>query len=193
MAHTNAAAVEDINQIFRARYSGRAYDPARAVSSSDLNAVFEAARWSPSGGNLQPWRYVVARKEDGAAYEKLLKLLNENNHEWAQHAPVLILSGALTTRLNAQGEKIPNHTALYDLGMANMSVALEATHRGLMTHMVGGFDKESSHDLLPQEVEPVVMIALGYPGDHAILSEHNQTREKAPRTRKTLDEFVFGL
>ena len=59
------AVVEDINQIFRARYSGRAYDPAREVSSHDLNAVFEAARWAPSGGNLQPWRYIVARKEDG--------------------------------------------------------------------------------------------------------------------------------
>ena len=39
-------AVEDINHIFRARYSGRAYDPAQEVSTHDLNAVFEAA--SPS-------------------------------------------------------------------------------------------------------------------------------------------------
>src|SRR5690242_12057960 len=136
--------VEDINHIFRARYSGRAYDPAQEVSTHDLNAVFEAARWSPSGGNLQPWRYVVARKEDGPGYERLLKLLNDNNREWGQHAPVLVLTGALTTRINAQGEKINNHTALYDLGMANMSLALEATHRGLMAHMVGGFDKDSA-------------------------------------------------
>jgi nitroreductase len=186
-------AVEDINHIFRARYSGRAYDPAREVSTHDLNALFEAARWSPSGGNLQPWRYVVARKEDGAGYERLLKLLNENNHEWGLHAPVLLLTGVVTTRVNAQGEKINNPTALYDLGMANMSLVLEATHRGLMTHMIGGFDKEASRVLLPEDAEPIVMITLGYAGDHGILSEHNQEREKAPRIRKSLDEIVTTL
>ena len=185
--------VEDINHIFRARYSGRAYDPAREISSHDLNAVFEAARWSPSGGNLQPWRYVVARKEDGAGYERLLKLLNENNREWAQHAPVLVLTAVLTTRTNAQGEKIHNPTALYDLGMANMSLALEATHRGMMAHMIGGFDKNAAHALLAEDVEPIVMMTLGYAGDHGILSEFNQGRETAPRTRKALDEIVTTL
>ncbi|MEO8613473.1 MAG: nitroreductase family protein [Chloroflexota bacterium] len=185
--------VEDINSIFRARYSGRAYDPAREISNHDLNAVFEAARWSPSGGNLQPWRYVVARKEDGAGYEKLLNLLNENNHEWAKHAPVLLLTAAHTVRVTAQGEKINNHTALYDLGMANMSMALEATHRGMMAHMIGGFDKDAARLLLPEDVEPIVMMTLGFPGDHSILSESNRNKETAPRARKPLDEIVSGL
>src|SRR5262249_20374434 len=125
--------------------------------------------------------------------ERLRKLLNENNHEWGQHAPVLLLTGALTARLNAQGEKIHNHTALYDLGMANMSLALEAVHRGLMAHMVGGFDKDAARLLLPEDVEPVVMMTLGYAGDHSILSENNREREKAPRTRKPLDEIVIKL
>ncbi|MBZ0290193.1 MAG: nitroreductase family protein [Anaerolineae bacterium] len=190
---TPIAAVEDINHLFRARYSGRAYDPAREVSSHDLNALFEAARWSPSGGNAQPWRYIVARKEDGAGYEKLLNLLNEHNREWAQHAPVLVLSAVMTVRVNAQGEKVHNSVALHDLGMANMALSLEAVNRGLMAHLIGGFDKDSARDLLPDDVDPVVMIALGHPGDHAILSDHNQNREKAPRTRKPLDEIVTTL
>src|SRR5688572_8348218 len=97
------SAVEDINQIFRLRYSGRAYDPAREVSSHDLTAVFEAARWSPSGGNMQPWRFVYARREDTNNYDRLFDLLSSGNKEWAQNAPVLILSGALTVRLNSQG------------------------------------------------------------------------------------------
>jgi nitroreductase len=185
--------VQDIHPVFRLRYSGRAYDPAREVTSHDLNALFEAARWSPSGGNLQPWRYVYARKEDGAGYENLLTLLSEGNREWAQHAPVLLLAGALTVRQNAQGETIANHGALHDLGMANLAMSLEAAHRGLMIHMIGGFDKAASGVYLPAHVEPVVMMALGYPGDHAILSEANREKEKAPRTRKTADEFVTNL
>lgn len=187
------SAVADINQIFRLRYSGRAYEPAREVSSHDLTAVFEAARWAPSGGNMQPWRYVYARREDSKNYDKLFDLLSAGNKEWAQYAPVLILSGALTVRLNSQGEKMPNPLALHDLGAANLSLSLEAAHRGLMAHMIGGFDKESAHEFLPQDIEPAVMIALGYPGDHSILSEFNQSRETAPRTRKALEEFVTTL
>jgi nitroreductase len=187
------SAVEDINQIFRLRYSGRAYDPAREVSSLDLTAVFEAARWSPSGGNMQPWRYIYARREDTKNYDKLFDLLSNGNKEWAQNAPVLILSGALTVRLNSQGEKQHHPLALHDLGLANMSISLEAAHRGLMAHMIGGFDKDSAHAFLPEDIEPAVMITLGYPGDHSILSEFNQGRETAPRTRKPLEEIISTL
>jgi nitroreductase len=190
MSHS---AVEDIHQLFRLRRSGRAYDATHEVSSHDIAAVFEAARWAPSGGNLQPWRYVYASKEDGANYERLLDLLSPHNRDWAQHAPVLILTAAATTRVNAQGETIANPTALHDLGMANLSISLEAVQRGLMAHMIGGFDKDSAHAFLPQDIEPAVMIALGYPGDHSILSEFNQGRETAPRTRKPLEEFVSTL
>jgi nitroreductase len=190
MSHS---AVEDIHQLFRLRRSGRAYDATHEVSSHDIAAVFEAARWAPSGGNLQPWRYVYASKEDGANYERLLDLLSPHNRDWAQHAPVLILTAAATTRVNAQGETIANPTALHDLGMANLSISLEAVQRGLMAHMIGGFDKDRARDFLADDVQPVCMMILGYPGDPSLLSEHNQEREAAPRTRKPVEDWLRRL
>lgn len=181
--------VDDIHQLLRLRRSGRAYDLERAVSDHDMNALFEAARWAPSANNLQPWRYLYAHK-GGAGYERLLLLLSSHNREWAQNAPVLVLSGALTLRPNGQGELVHSPTALHDIGLANMALTVEATQRGLMVHMIGGFDVEAARDLLPRDIHPTVMMAIGYPGDVSLLSENNQMREAAPRHRKLLDEFV---
>ena len=53
--------MNDILDLMRVRHSGRAYDPNRSVSEADLAAMLEAARWAPSGGNGQPWRFKIAR------------------------------------------------------------------------------------------------------------------------------------
>jgi nitroreductase len=33
----------------------------KTVSNDDLLYILEAARWAPSAGNNQPWRFVVVR------------------------------------------------------------------------------------------------------------------------------------
>ncbi len=52
----------DIHELLMKRRSGRSYDPARPLTDQDVNALLEAARWAPSGGNVQPWRYALARR-----------------------------------------------------------------------------------------------------------------------------------
>jgi nitroreductase len=194
MAVSVPTIVDDIHQMFRLRRSGRAYDPTRHVSKSDMVALFEAARWSPSAGNAQPWRYLYANKsEDPRAYSRLFDLLNENNQEWAQYAPVLLLSAAVTLRVNGHGDVVQNTAALHDLGSANMAISLEATNRGLMSHMIGGFHLDAARELLPADTQPVVMMTIGYPGEPTLLSELSRSKDAAPRTRRSIDEFVQGL
>jgi nitroreductase len=53
----------DIYQAVRSRHSVRAFLP-DPVDPAALRRVFEAARWAPSGGNLQPWNcYLVGGEE----------------------------------------------------------------------------------------------------------------------------------
>ena len=47
----------------------------RPVSEADLRSLFEAARWSASSYNAQPWSYIVATKSDRAAFDLLLSCL----------------------------------------------------------------------------------------------------------------------
>lgn len=43
----------------------------------------EAARWAPSSYNEQPWRFLVAKREDREPFDRLFVCLNEGNREWA--------------------------------------------------------------------------------------------------------------
>jgi nitroreductase len=187
----------ETHELIQKRRSGRAYDEAHPVAQADLDALLEAARWAPSGGNVQPWRYVIGRKgESDGAWDKVFALLAEGNRVWAQHAPVLILSVFEAVRTTADGRQAPNRTAMHDLGMANISLVYEAVHRGLMARMMGGFNREAALELINAEangfdVGPV--IALGYERDPAHLTEDLQARERQPRTRKPTSELLLTL
>ena len=59
-----------------------------------LKSLFEAARWAPSSNNEQPWRFLVATKDNRSEYDKLFSCLSEGNAKWVFRAPVLMLSVA---------------------------------------------------------------------------------------------------
>jgi nitroreductase len=71
----------------------------RSVSQSDLCSLFEAARWSTSSYNEQPWSYIVATKENSDQFQQLLSCLVEGNQLWAKDAPVLAL-GIVSLKCN---------------------------------------------------------------------------------------------
>ena len=52
--------------LLRERRSPSVFDPRHELSGPDLASLLEAARWSPSCGNAQPWAFVVARRGDAA-------------------------------------------------------------------------------------------------------------------------------
>lgn len=178
-----------IHELLQRRWSPRAYAE-RPVDADKLRSVFEAARWAPSCFNAQPWRFVMATKEHPADHERLLNCLVEGNRKWAYRAPVLVLSVAKLTF----DDSSPNRHAWHDVGLAVENLIVQATALGLAVHQMAGFDVEKARaDLKIQEgYEPVAMIAIGYPGDPAILPESTRQKELRPRARKTIAELVFA-
>ncbi|GIW70753.1 MAG: hypothetical protein KatS3mg102_0295 [Planctomycetota bacterium] len=185
-----APADHPIHELIRRRWSPRAFAD-RPVAPELLRSLFEAARWAASSYNEQPWRYIVAPREDQQTYGKLLDCLVPGNQRWARHAPVLALSVA---RLRFTHNDRPNRHAWHDVGAASALLALEATARGLAIHQMAGFEAERARQAfgIPQEFDPVAAIALGYPGDPQALPEDLRERELAPRQRRPLAETVFG-
>jgi nitroreductase len=185
----------DIHELLLKRRSGRSFDAARPLTDEDVRAVLEAARWAPSGGNVQPWRYVIGRKGEDA-YDTLLGLLNEGNRQWAQFAPALVLTVYQAARVAGDGAVQPNRTAMHDLGMANLSLAVEAVNRGMMTRMMGGFNRDAALRLIDAEANHFdvgPMIAIGFETEPAHLSDEIQQREKMPRTRKPVEELLLKI
>jgi nitroreductase len=178
-----------IHPLLAERRSLRAFSP-RTVEPEILGSLLEAARWAPSCANEQPWGFIVAVKDDSPNFDRLLSCLIEFNLEWAQHAPVLVLSIA---RMIFQSTGKPNRYAFHDVGQAIASLTVQATSSGLVVHQMAGFDVEKARRefSIPQDHEPVAVAAIGYSGNPAELPEKLRQKELAPRHRKPLVDFVF--
>ncbi|MFF2484663.1 nitroreductase family protein [Paenibacillus sp. NPDC058071] len=174
-----------VSPLFLNRWSPRAYDN-RPVSDEDLNAILEAAHWAPSSFNDQPWRFIVAKTEEQLTVFR--QLLGDFNKLWANSAPVLVLVASDTKRENGD----PNGAHAFDAGTAWGYLALEANLKGLVSHAIGGFDREQARKVLnvPDHFELHAVIAIGYQGDKSSLPEALQERE-VPNNRKALNEVVF--
>jgi nitroreductase len=185
-----APAVEGVLPIFHERWSPRSF-ASRDVTPADLAKVFEAARWAASSYNEQPWRFLAGIR-GSEAYRKIFESLISFNQAWATTAPVLIL-GTAKTRFSHNDA--PNRVALYDLGAAASYLTLQAAALGIASHQMGGFDPDAARKAfeIPEVYEIGAVIALGYQGEPASLpNEHFVAQEVAPRTRKSLTEFVFS-
>jgi nitroreductase len=178
-----------ILEVIQKRRSKRAYSD-QPVEEIKIQSLFEAARWAPSSVNEQPWLYIYATKGQ-ELYEKIYGALNESNRVWVQNAPLLIAS--LIRNKFIRNDR-PNGSARYDLGAANAFLSLQATHLGLNVHQMGGFDSLQLRTNLniPDEYDPVIVMAVGYPGAPDILPEHLKLRELAPRERYLQQEFVMN-
>lgn len=179
----------DIHELLKQRWSPRAYS-SRSIEPAKLWSLFEAARWSPSSANEQPWSFIVAFKGD-ATHDKMVSALAGRNADWARNAPVLILTIA---QQNYKTAGRPYRHALYDVGQAVAHLSVQATAEGLHIHQMGGFDADKARELfvVPEGYEVVVVLAVGYLGNIADLPDDMRERENAPRTRKALSEFVFA-
>jgi nitroreductase len=159
------------------------------VEKDQLLSLLEAARWAPSSYNHQPWRFIVATKDDITEYNRLLSTLVEFNQGWAKNAPVLILAVA---KLHFDDGKLNRH-AFHDIGLALENLIIQATSLGLSTHQIAGFQADLARKEygIPNEYEPATVITVGYAGDPQSLPDGLRERELAPRVRKTLKEIVF--
>jgi len=178
-----------IEEILKRRWSPRAFAN-RIVERDKLQSLFEAARWAASSFNEQPWSFIVATKEKPKEFAALLSCLAEKNQQWAQLAPVLMVSIA---KLNFERNGKPNRHAFHDVGMAVGNLLLQATVFGLYVHQMAGFSVDKVRETygVPEGFEPVAAIAVGYPDDPNVLPEPFRQQEIAPRQRKPIDSFVF--
>lgn len=179
-----------IHELIAQRWSPYAFSD-RPVSEEDLRSLFEAARWAASSYNEQPWSYIVATKANPEEFERLLSCLVEGNQAWASVVPVLALG---CTSLHFVRNNKPNAAAVHDLGLASATLTLEATARGLFVHQMIGILPDRARELyrIPEGVQPLTGLAIGYAADPNSLSEKYRERDLAPRDRKRLGEFVFG-
>lgn len=162
----------------------------KPVEPAKLKTLLEAARWTMSSYNEQPWRYIISTSEIAADHKRMIDCLLPGNQTWAQHVPVLLIAVAKKT-FSHNGS--PNSVAVYDVGAASAMLTVQATDLGLHVHQMGGIDKAKIIQTygVPEDFQPLTALAIGYAGPNPNLSPDVAQRDEAPRTRRELAELVF--
>ena len=150
--------LKSLDPVFIQRQSpyGFEKDP---IPECDLKTIFEAARWSPSCYNEQPWLYVYA--QGGEALKEFQSTLMEANQKWANDAPVLIM---LFAQKHFERNGKENRWAAFDAGASWMALALQAEKLGYKTHAMGGFYADKTFEVAgvdPKKYDVMAVIALG--------------------------------
>lgn len=179
-----------IAPMFLERWSPRAFT-AEPISEAELLTMLEAGRWAASSGNLQPWRFLYARRET-PAFAVYLDLLTPTNQSWAKDASALVCLVSHTTRTAASGEEVPSPTHAFDAGTASGYVTMQAHLMGWAAHGMAGFDRKRLIETLrvPEGYAAHACYAIGRRGDAAGLPEALRERE-TPSGRRPLAELAF--
>lgn len=155
------------------------------IGTNDINSIFEAARFAPSGWNYQPWYFYWSKKGE-KSFKKIIASLGKYNR-YAESAAVLVI-GCFIKQF--KGKKSYYR---HDLGAAVMSLVLQAQHLGYYSRQMGEFNKNKLVKLLNinKTHHPFVVIAIGKLGEYKIIDENLLKRDLDPRPRKK--DFVKKL
>jgi nitroreductase len=184
---------EDLAEPMRSRWSPSVYDDTHVLSPTQIEAMLTAARWAPSCGNAQPWRFVVATR-GSASHDILLRHLRRGNLGWVSRASAVFVAATQSAPdEDGEGGYKPAYSD-YDLGQAAAHLSLQAVSMGLITHQFAGFDHEGvAADLgMPAYVRVMAGIAVGVPGDPGDVPEKDAEREQKVRRRRPLDRTAYG-
>ena len=147
-----------VSPLFANRWSPRALHKVD-IPADVLTAIFEAARWSPSCFNDQPWIFITSTDE--ASFDRYLGLIVEGNRSWARNASVL--GFAIARRHFAHNDTL-NDWSAFDTGAAWMAMTLQARQYGLYTHGMGGIHKDAVYTQLNinrEKYEVICGFAIG--------------------------------
>ncbi|MCA1955171.1 nitroreductase family protein, partial [Zymomonas sp.] len=179
-----------IDSVFLRRWSPLSFS-SESITKDQLYTLLEAARWTPSAYNSQPWRFIYAMR-DSALWPDFIELLIEGNRGWAKQAAAIIFIISKKTFLSpiSNTEKdAPSHS--FDAGAAWMAMALQATQMGLATRPMTGvyFDKARQLLKVPQNYHIDAAIAVGHPDTQTEPEESHSRRLKFSNMRRSIHEM----
>jgi nitroreductase len=169
------------------------------VPTESLGRILDAGRWAPSGGNLQPWRFVVVTDEDVKG--KIAEICTRSSSEaWAHFSTAT--KGYLEKRGGTPSKqymrKIPVLIAVCyevsqrqrrDVALASAWVAIEnmllaATAEGLASCPYTTYGSKEEIALkealqVPEQYHVAALLQLGY-----------GSAQLPPPTRKGIEEIV---
>jgi nitroreductase len=196
--------INDLYALVQQRRSVRGYDESRPVSDEAIKAILDCARWAPSGGNGQPWEFIVVRHsatrhkiadyylhqlEQKREMDLAVRGTAKMTGDGFRHAPVhIIILGDPRVQdaypIRTKLEKADSHF-ITGLANATLLIHLAATSLGLASQYVS--DANSPY------LETMLKVLLGIPEPlrihHLVPIGYAKSQVAAP-PRRALEEMV---
>lgn len=145
------------------------------IERNTLEELIELARLSSSGGNLQSLKYILSHDQE--KNDLIFPLLRWAGYLKDWDGPEE--GEKPTAYIVVLGDNAISANRFWDQGIASQNILLGAVEKGLGGCMFGAFDKKALAEVLhiPDQYEPLLVIALGKPKETVVLEEVTDPRE----------------
>jgi nitroreductase len=167
----------DLFEAIEKRRSIRKFKPCQ-VREEDLKKILQAGRLAPSGGNRQPWCFIIVRDSE----TKNALAIASNDQKFVAEADTVIValgdSGAYPKTSTSSTRILHKQDPM----IAIEHMVLAATALGYGTCWIGAFSEAEVKKILkiPENLTVVALLPVGVPDE-----------SPPPRPRKPFDEIFF--
>jgi nitroreductase len=147
----------DVMEAIKGRRSIRQFTD-QPIEKEKLQRLLEAARWAPSGGNLQTWRFIVVASP---SQRELVKKFAPGI--FAMPSAFIVICAEMETNANEWKQRL----CLADCAIASQNIMLAAHEMGIGTCVALSYAKSAISEILelPDNVEPMLVVTVGYPAE----------------------------
>lgn len=178
----------DLLELMKSRCSIRTFID-KPVEDDKIALILEAARWAPTGGNRQPWRFIVVHdKKKQAEFDPRF------HQPWILDAPVVIVVMAAPFDTWNKYDEL-DLMYVQDVATAMQNMLLMTHSLGLGAVWVGTFSRKEVRKALniPKEFLVQGLVSLGYYDKNAASNYHGEEiLNTKDRPRRPLDEIAFN-
>jgi len=149
----------DVFEAIRGRRSVRKFK-LKTVEKELIEKLLTAACWAPSGGNIQPWKFIVVQDQN------VLEMVRKISPGYFGETPLAILVCSDKAKAHKVGGTMGrDYLSISDCAMATENLALAAYASGLGTCIVKSFSHAAMKEILsiPEGIEPELLVVVGYP------------------------------
>jgi len=149
----------------------------RDVKHRDVAKLLDAARFAPSSGNIQNWRFLIVRNKE--TKEKIARACLDQL--WIQEAPVLIIVCSNNSNIKTMYPKKWKKYSRENCAAAVQNIILQAASLGLSSCWIRSFNALRLKNILkiPDDVSVEAIITIGY------------SNERPKETRHKIEELTF--